>query len=179
MKHFLYIPANLLRRNAATASLVLACGALASAFAIQRIGYEPCELCLRQRIPYYAGVPLLVAAVATRRLVPGADRIFSALMAAASIAFLVAFALAAHHLGVEHGLWEGPARCVSRSFDMSSIEAFTAQIGSTPMVSCNVPAFRLLGFSLASWNVLVTATISMTLLQGFKSVRILKKSIDP
>jgi disulfide bond formation protein DsbB len=166
------------RRNASMAALLVAGSALSAALAIQWAGYEPCELCLRQRLPYYAGLPALAAALLADRLLPAGTRAVSILTGVALAAFLLAFALAVHHVGVEHGLWEGPVRCVSRTFDMSSLDAFAAQIGRTPMVSCNVPAFRLLGFSLATWNVAATAIVSTLLFKGFESSRILRKSKD-
>jgi disulfide bond formation protein DsbB len=166
------------RRNASLAALLVAGSALAAALTIQWAGYEPCELCLRQRLPYYFGLPTLAAALLADRLLRAGTRVVSILTGAALASFLLAFALALHHVGVEHGFWEGPVRCVSRAFDMSSLDAFAAQIGRTPMVSCNVPSYRLIGFSLATWNAAATAVVSILLFQGFDVFRILKKSKD-
>jgi disulfide bond formation protein DsbB len=165
-------------RHASTAALLIAGSALAAALAIQWAGYEPCELCLRQRLPYYAGLPALAVALLCDRFFPAYARAVSILMSAALAAFLLAFALAVHHVGVEHGYWAGPARCVSRTFDMSSLDAFAAQIGATPMVSCNVPSFRLIGFSLATWNAAVTLAVSILISVGFTAHRILKELKD-
>lgn len=165
-----------LRQNLPAAALYLAGTALTAALAIQWAGYEPCELCLRQRLPYYLGLPALAAAIVVRRRRPGAHRTASVLEGTALAAFVLAFLLAAHHVGVEQGLWEGPVRCVSRTFDMSSLDAFAAQIGSTPMVSCNVPSFRILGFSLASWNMAVTLVVAGILGAGLLGRRILGNS---
>lgn len=161
-----------------TAAFLLAGSALGAAFAIQWVGYEPCELCLRQRIPYYVGLPALGFALAGARLGLIGARVFRILAAASLAAFLVCLALAIHHVGVEQGLWDGPARCVTRNFDMSSLEAFAAQIGGTPMVSCSVPSFKLLGFSLAVWNGAVSAAVSVLLAAGFATDRILQKPKD-
>lgn len=161
-----------------TAAFLLAGSALGAAFAIQWAGYEPCELCLRQRIPYYIGLPALGLALAGARLRLIGARIFLIFVAAALAAFVICLALSVHHVGVEQGFWDGPARCVTRSFDMSTLEAFAAQIGSTPMVSCNVPSFRLLGFSLAVWNMAVSASVLTLIATGFAVDRILKSPKD-
>jgi disulfide bond formation protein DsbB len=150
----------------AAAALALASAAIVSAFVIQWIGFEPCVLCLRQRIPYYVGIPVLAAAVIAS---PSAGRLNSLarpLAVIAVVCFVISAVLGINHAGVEQGLWEGPATCVTRTLDTSSLEAFAAQIGATKMVSCNTPSFTLLGFSLAWWNLAVSAGITCILSYG-------------
>ena len=36
---------------------------LAGAWTFQLLGFEPCELCLKQRYPYYAALPLAATAI--------------------------------------------------------------------------------------------------------------------
>jgi disulfide bond formation protein DsbB len=155
------------RRTIATAAaLATAAVAIVSALVIQKIGYEPCVLCLRQRIPYYAGVPVLAAALGlglARSRFKGWSR---GMIELARLCFGISVILAAHHVGVEQGWWEGPSSCVTRTMDMSSLNAFAAQIAGTKMVSCNTPTFTLLGFSLAWWNLAVSVAIHSTLFYG-------------
>src|SRR5262249_17733784 len=40
--------------------LVIAAASIAGTFAFEAFGYLPCELCLKERIPYYAAIPLSV-----------------------------------------------------------------------------------------------------------------------
>ncbi len=148
------------------AALATATVAIVSALVIQKIGYEPCVLCLRQRIPYYVGIPILVAAFGLA-LAGARFEVWSrGMMALAKLCFFISIVLAAHHVGVEQGWWEGPTSCVTRSFDMSSLDAFSTQISATPMVSCNTPSFTLMGFSLAWWNVAVSFAIHGILSYG-------------
>lgn len=152
------------RTLTAAAALATATVSIMSAFFIQWIGYEPCALCLRQRIPYYVGIPLVAASLVLgfTRKKAGA---WPARLAAAAC-FAISAILGAHHAGVEQGFWEGPARCVSRTLDTSTLEAFAAQIGAMKMVSCNTPSFTLLGLSLAWWNLAVSALVSGILSVG-------------
>ena len=39
-----------------------AAATVGGAWLFQLAGYSPCELCLKQRVPYYVGVPLAVPA---------------------------------------------------------------------------------------------------------------------
>jgi Disulfide bond formation protein DsbB len=145
------------RRQIAIASaLGITVTAIVSALAIQMVGYEPCVLCLRQRIPYYVAIPILAAALASSFAGGKFAGWTRPLMWLGGLCFSVSFVLGVHHVGVEMGWWAGPSSCVTRTFDMSSIDAFAAQIAGTKMVSCNTPSFTLLGFSLAWWNVAVS-----------------------
>jgi Disulfide bond formation protein DsbB len=158
-----------LRNSHMPAALIAATSALAAAWVIQWYGFEPCVLCLRQRIPYYVGIPLLAAAFAVERLgKEGARKAGGRLLAAALACFAISAILGGHHAGVEQGYWDGPASCVSRTFDTSSLDAFAAQLGATKMISCNTPSFTMLGFSLAWWNLAVSAAVA-----GILSHRIL------
>lgn len=154
------------RTSCTLAAIVIAFVALASAYVIQLAGYEPCVLCLRQRVPYMVGIPfLMLAYFADSRAVWGEYTLrllnWVGLISFATVAFL-----AANHVGVEQGWWEGPSSCVARTLDTSSLEAFTSQIRTLGMVSCNTPSFTVLGFSLAWWNLGVTLTVTGILVIG-------------
>ena len=42
----------------ALAILAIAVSSIAGAFVFEAFGYAPCELCLKERIPYYAAIPV-------------------------------------------------------------------------------------------------------------------------
>ena len=148
------------RIHCTQAALLLAACSIAGAWIIQLLGYEPCVLCLRQRVPYYTGVPILAVALVVQRSATWSLRQTGlVLRACALVIFGMSLLLAANHVGVEQGWWDGPASCVSRIFDTTSLDAFAAQLGSAQMVSCKTPTFTMLGFSLAWWNAAVSAAI--------------------
>ncbi len=79
-----------------------------SALGFQHIGgYLPCKLCLEQRYPYYAGIPLMVLAVASSSLKwpAGLTRL---LLALGGLLMLVGLGLAIFHAGVEWEILGGP-----------------------------------------------------------------------
>ena len=75
-------------------------------------GYIPCKLCLEQRVPYYAGVPIaLLAALAAMFKAPA--MLPRALLVAAGLAMAYALYLGIYHSGVEWSWWAGPADCTA------------------------------------------------------------------
>ena len=72
----------------------------------QGLGYEPCELCLTERIAFYVAAPLaaVTAFLASRSAYSLARLGFAAL----AIIFLANAVLAAYHAGVEYHWWPGP-----------------------------------------------------------------------
>ena len=45
-------------RNAALAILLFAFATIAGAWTYEAMGFLPCDLCLKQRIPYYIAMPV-------------------------------------------------------------------------------------------------------------------------
>jgi disulfide bond formation protein DsbB len=128
-----------------------------SALGLQYIGdYIPCELCLKERIPYYSGIPVaMLAALAAAAKAPA--NVTRSLLGLAGVIMLAGTGLSIYHAGVEWAFWAGPASCTS------SINSITNNAGnllndlSTQHApSCSVAALRILGISLSGWNVLAT-----------------------
>ena len=92
-------------------ALLVALAAIGGAWAFQLIGgYIPCALCLQQRVPYYAGIPVLLAALLVLRFRP--QLTFSRLLFFA-FAVIMAYSLylAIYHAGAEWEFWAGPSDC--------------------------------------------------------------------
>jgi disulfide bond formation protein DsbB len=116
----------------------------------------PCPLCLQQRWPYYAGIPLAlgVAVMAGQGANPGAITLglgVLAVLLAGSAAF------GAFHAGVEWGFWQGPTDCAGGRPITGNAADLLAQIARTRVVACDQAAFRFLGLSLAGYNALISA----------------------
>lgn len=146
-----------MRREALAAALIAAIGALAigGALVLEHVfGYVPCMLCLWQRWPYYFGVPLaaLVALVALQGNNPVLVRAELVLI---GVVFLVGAGLGVYHAGVEWGWWLGPGACGGATVAPTSAGGLMDQMRTTRIVPCDAAAFRVLGLSLAGWNVLV------------------------
>ncbi len=136
----------------ALAVTAAAAATIGGALVIEHVlGVKPCELCLLQRIPYYAGVPLgLVAAWQAARQPRGAAT--ALVLAGLALLFLVASGMGAYHAGVEWGLWAGPTGCSGAVSRPAAIGDFLRQLETTKVVRCDEVAFRVLGQSLAAWN---------------------------
>lgn len=129
-------------------------GLLLAALAFQAMGYAPCDLCILQRWPHLAAVVIAAAG-----WLLGGPR---ALAVAGGAAAAVAFGLAAYHSGIEWGWWAGPSSCTGAA-DIAglSVQDLLAKIEAAPVVRCDEVQWRLLGLSMAAWNALASAGLTV------------------
>lgn len=128
---------------------------LIAALGFQAAGYAPCELCILQRWPHLAA-----AIIAALLWMTGRVRAFAILgMAAAA----VATGLAIYHTGVEIGWWAGPAHCSGGLGDIArmSTQDLMSKLQTAPVVRCDEVAWSFLGLSMAAWNALVSAGLTV------------------
>lgn len=157
--------ARLDRSLVAAGVLVVATVTIAAALVFEHgFGYLPCPLCLQQRWPYYLGVPLAAGAVLVAPR-PMLGRIALGMLGAL---FAVSAALAGYHVGVEGGVFAGPADCAAAAAQplAGSMDDFLAQLQTTRIVSCSEVAWRFLGLSMAGWNGLISAGLAGAALYG-------------
>jgi len=141
------------------AMVVIGAAALLTALGFEHLGgYQPCALCLQQRVPYYVGIPLAAAAAlaaawrAPRAMLTVLFALFAALM-------LYNAGLGVYHSGVEWGFWEGPAACAP-SVGVGSAADMLGQLQTSRAPSCTEATWRFLGLSFAGWNVLVSLLLA-------------------
>jgi disulfide bond formation protein DsbB len=146
------------RRTAIALILVVAAATIATALFSQHVlGYIPCKLCYWQRQPYYVAIPAALALI----VLPLSDRVRQAGLWLLGLVFVVGAALGAYHAGVEWGFWLGPADCGGGSSPAAgSVGDFLKQLETTRVVSCTEAAFRVLGLSMAGWNVVVSLALA-------------------
>lgn len=151
----------------ALAGALAAAAALALAYASEHWGgLAPCEMCLWQRWPYWAAIPLGLAALALPRFaVPLATLV--------ALLFLGNAALAAFHAGVEWKLWPSPfPGCgTGAAGPAGSIEELMARITAAPIVRCDEPAIVVAGLSMAGWNAVFALAVGAGLLIWLKRSR--------
>jgi len=153
-------------RLGATA-LFLAAVSILTALGFQYIGgYQPCMLCLMQRYPYYAAIPVLFVALA---LTAGGSRGFAAaLFFLVALAFFANAGLGVYHAGVEWKFWPGPATCGGGGSLSTSAGSLLGGRRNIKNVQCDEAALRVLGLSFAGWNVLASLVImGLTLRAAF------------
>ncbi len=142
----------------AGAITLVAFATIAGAWGFEAAGYLPCELCLKQRWAYYAGVPL--AACVALAAAKGPRWLSGAGLAALAILFLGSAIFGAYHAGVEWGFWQGPTDCTGNLQKAPSMDDFMRQLNSVKVVRCDAVAIRILGLSLAGWNAVISLGLS-------------------
>lgn len=140
---------------AAIASLAM----LAAAHAFEAAGYQPCELCFRQREIYWAAAAFGLTGFVARWFwrSPLRLRTFAVLL---GLAFLVGAVVAAYHAGVEWKFWPGPTTCgvVGGGSGVSLSDLDKPAI----IVPCDEAAWRdpIARLSMAGWNALVSMALA-------------------
>lgn len=139
-------------------AVLLAIASIAGAwFSELVLGYAPCKLCLVQRWPYYIGIPVGLAALLAGgwSTKPG-----QALTWLFVLIFFVSIVLGVYHSGVEWKWWAGPTDCTGALNNTPmSIEDFRKSLKTVRVVRCDDAAVRVLGFSFAGWNAIVSVLI--------------------
>lgn len=139
-----------------TALIVLAVGVLtlAAALSFEHIGgYLPCELCLKERIIYYASVPIGLTAFI---LASNRPALATALLAVCGVGFLANTVLAAYHAGVEWHFWAGPSACTGLGTVATDVNDLLGKLKTERIVPCDVAQFRFAGISFAGYDALLS-----------------------
>ncbi len=146
---------------------LLAGATLGGAWIAQLLGYLPCELCLKQRYGYYAGLPLALAAFFAAGANARAARFLFLLL---TLIFVANSALAVYHSGVEFKWWPGPADCTGGYAGAASMDDFMKQLNNIRVVRCDEVSLRIFGFSLANANIFISAVIAVMAFMGMRRV---------
>jgi disulfide bond formation protein DsbB len=141
------------------ANLILAASiaTIGGAWIYEHLGYLPCELCYKERIPYYAAFLLApLAAIAAQT-----GRVFLARGVFMLMALLFAgdVALSIYHSGVEWKIFAGPSDCSGALTTAATVEDFMQQLRNVKVVRCDEPSLWIFGLTLANWNVVVAAAL--------------------
>lgn len=150
----------------ALAILLVAAASIAGALVFEALGYIPCELCLKERIPYYVAIPM--AALAVFYAARGPRKSLHAMLVALALVFTVSAAFGAYHVGIEWGFWRGPTECSGVLDQPRAVADFLAQLQTVRLTRCDVPALKLLGLSLAAWNVVISAGLAALAVTGLR-----------
>ena len=114
---------------------------------------QPCELCLKQRHPYY----FIITLILINFFIPISYKIY--LFFLIQLSSLYGLFYAVWHVGVENNFLKGPSGC-SASLDMSSNTVdLKEQILSKQVVSCDEVVWSFFGLSAASINTIILLVI--------------------
>ncbi len=120
-------------------------------------GFVPCKLCLEQRLPYYAGIPIAVATFIAA-LLRWPETLVRAGLILIGLLMAYGLALGVYHAGIEWAWWTGPADCSTSSTTGITTDA-TNLLGALDAIvppACDQAAGRFLGLSFAGWNVITS-----------------------
>jgi disulfide bond formation protein DsbB len=149
------------------AILMIASTSIAGAFLFQALGYAPCELCLKERIPYYAGI--VVAGVALVFAKRGSSTLMRLTLSILALIFVGSAMFGAYHAGVEWGFWPGPTECTGALQHAASVTDFLKQLESVKVIRCDSAALRIFGMSLAGWNAVISAGLAGLAVVGLRA----------
>ena len=146
------------RRASALLIGAVAAATLAGAWIFQGFGIVPCELCLKERIAYYGAVPLaaIIAYAASGRT----KAIAASGLIGLALIFAVNAGLGIYHSGVEWAWWSGPTDCTGAIAGAPNVADFLNELQHIKVVRCDEVQIRILGLSLANWNVLISAALA-------------------
>lgn len=140
-------------------------GTIATAWGYQLIGgYVPCQLCLEQREPYYAGLPLAVIGLVL--IMTGRTRLAAAALLVVAVIFAYGTGLGIYQAGAEWQFWAGPNDCGGGASMPQSAANMLQALQTTRIVSCTEASWRMLGLSFAGWNAVASAGMAFLALAG-------------
>lgn len=133
--------------------------AIFSAFFIQYIlGYQPCNLCLLERIPYYIAIIIIIL----KNSIKNYQNLFLILLA---VTFVCATVLSFYHFGIEQGFFEESFVCNLNPIKNNlTADAILEQLKNS-QVSCKNVTFKLMGLSLATINTIISIFLSAIILK--------------
>jgi len=132
---------------------------LAGAWIFQAFGIVPCELCLKERIAYYGAVPL-AAIIAYATVGRARAAVVTPGLIGLALIFAVNAGLGIYHSGVEWSFWSGPSDCTGVIAGPPNVADLLKEIQHTKVVRCDEVQIRVLGLSLANWNVVISAALA-------------------
>ena len=141
--------------------LIFSVFALVTAYFIEYIlGHKPCNLCLIERIPYLASIILISLIFILNKY----EKLISLIV---GLFFLFGAIISFYHFGIEQGFFSESFVCNlgNNNEALSSQDLLKALEKNT--VSCKDVTFTLLGFSLATFNTIISLIISAIMLRIF------------
>jgi len=142
---------------------VICLTSIISAYFIEFIlGHKPCNLCLIERIPYWLGIILIILNFTFRCK---EQFIIILLILVFSFSSIISF----YHFGIEQGFFEESTVCGSNSIsNLLSKEEILKEL-QIKNVSCKDVTFRIFGFSLTTFNIIISLSFVFILTKIIKN----------
>tara|TARA_B100001057_G_scaffold115257_1_gene113756 strand:- start:9897 stop:10382 length:486 start_codon:yes stop_codon:yes gene_type:complete len=122
---------------------------LTSAFVIEYIfGYQPCNLCIIERIPYILSILILIL----NYKIKGNQIFFSVLLI---LVFFFSILISLYHFGIEQGFINESTICKSNDINITTKEGILKSFQEF-RISCKNVAFKIMGLSLTTYNIIIS-----------------------
>ena len=140
------------RKNYYIFILIISAISIASALYIEFILlYEPCKLCIYQRLPY-------IAAIFTSLI--GYYYYKNDYMIVLNIMFFsISFLVSGYHFGIENNIFNEFSGCANNSLEIIDKTKLLENLNKIMPTNCKDINFSIFGFSLASINALMSILI--------------------
>ena len=140
---------NLKENNYLQILFILSILILGSALIIEYIfGYQPCNLCKIERIPYLLSIIILI----TNYFFRGNQTFYGVLLI---LIFSFSIIISVYHFSIEQGFISESTVCETKSFNLLTKEDILNSLQELN-ISCKNVAFKIFGLSLTSYNILVS-----------------------
>ena len=124
------------------------------------LGYEPCKLCLYERIPYFLSMLVIIKILFIKKY----EKVTLLIL---FLVFMISAALAFYHFGIEQGFFSESLACTTGDLSETlSKEELLEQLKQNS-ISCKDVSFRILGLSLAAINTIFSLALSVIFIRLF------------
>ena len=134
-----------------------------SAYLIEYVlGHQPCNLCLIERIPYGLSILLIMFNFAFKK-----NEQFTILLLI--LLFSFSLIISFYHFGIEQNFFEESSICgLKNTSNIISKEEILKQL-QEKTISCKDVTFRIFGFSLTTFNMIISLVLLISLIKIFKN----------
>jgi disulfide bond formation protein DsbB len=137
--------------------------ALCIAYFVQYIlGHQPCNLCVIERIPYFSAVVLITFILTLKKY----EQIISLVI---TLFFVFGIMISFYHVGIEQGVFDESFVCelVGAKSNNITTDELLKELEKNA-VSCKDVTFTILGFSLATFNTIISLILSAIMIINIK-----------
>ena len=113
--------------------------------------YEPCKLCIYQRLPYIAAI--FVSLIGFNY--SNNDQILIVI----TMIFTLSAIISGYHFGIENNIFDELSACANDSLDISNKSKLLESLNQSLPVNCKDATFKILGISLAAINTILSILI--------------------
>ena len=124
------------------------------------LDYQPCKLCIYQRIPYLIAIFFTFLGISySKNLI---------WLYALLLVFILSFILSGYHLGIEQEIFKEFSGCTGNSLNITDKNELLKLLNSE-VNSCKNVDFRIFGLSLATINFLLSFVIFILIIKVIKN----------